>query len=171
MPEERPIFPAPKPQSTKKKGGTKKAPTKTTSPPLNRTRQEINATNRQRGKSAERQVAKRTGGSTTPLSGAIKNSVKGLEGDVRVRDESNSRDFLVIECKSASQLTPKGDKSFTVHQKVVRQMIDEAEKGGCLGTLYIHWVNGGFDEDLVMFKSSHFFELVRLARIGAECER
>lgn len=170
--------PVPKPESTKKtkkKGGKAiAAPTKTVNTALveerKRSRADINNTNRQRGKTLEREVAKRTGGERTPGSGAIKNSVKNLEGDVRVRDADNRRDALVIECKSCSTLSPDGDHTFTLKRNVLEQATKEADLIGAIGLVYLHWVGANYNDDYVIFKAEHFYRWLDLARTGAAME-
>src|SRR4051812_31607432 len=76
------------------------------------TRTEINARNRNFGKSVERSVAKLTGGDRVPASGAIKTSNLDLTGDVQVKDAAG-RPLIKIESKGTSALTPSGDKTFT----------------------------------------------------------
>lgn len=122
-------------------------------------RKEINRLNRQRGKQTEREVAKRTGGFRVPGSGAIKNSVKNLEGDVRVMSEDGTREFLVIECKTTAQLTKKGERVFTVKRKVVDQMVTEANLVRAVGALFIHWQHNSFDDDYVLFEDRHWWML------------
>lgn len=161
----RPIRPDPKPEGGKKK--PKSSSAKSATKPAEKARAEINNRNRNFGKSIEREVAKRTGGERTPGSGAIKNSVKNLEGDVRVRDADNRRDIIVIECKGSSGLTPSGDKSFTLKKSVLEQMVNEAEIVGAIGALFIHWKHEEYDTDFVVIRSDHFYRLVELARKGA----
>ena len=155
--------PVPKPESTKKKSKA--------NPKADRSRAEINNANRQYGKRAEREVAKRTGGERTPGSGAIKNSNKQLEGDVRVRDAKNKRDAFVIECKTCATLTPAGDHSFTLKKSVLDQMVKEADMGGAVGLLYLKWKGAQFEDDYVIFKASHFYRFLDWAKVGASEER
>lgn len=167
MSDERFFNPVPKPEkkSKKAKAGEEAKPT------ANPTRAEINNSNRNYGKSAERAVAKRTGGERTPGSGAIKNSVKQLEGDVRVRDSNNKRDAFVIECKTCSTLTPQGDHTFTLKRSVLDQMVDEADLSGAIGLVYLKWKGEKFDDDYVIFKAAHFYRFLEWAKVGATQEK
>lgn len=161
MTNEKFFAPVPKPEKKPKKS----------SPGADKTRAEINNNNRNYGKSAERAVAKKTGGERTPGSGAIKNSVKQLEGDVRVRDAEGKRDVLVIECKTCATLTPQGDHTFTLKRSVLDQMVKEADIGGAVGLLYLKWKGAQFDDDYVIFKASHFYRFIEWAKAGATQER
>lgn len=163
------FIPDPKPLSTKKVKGAP-SPKKEEAPTVvvaDKTRTEINSRNRNFGKAVERAVAKKTGGTRTPGSGAIKNSVLNLEGDVRIRDSENKKDIIIVECKGSSGLTTKGDKTYTLKKSVLHQMIKEAELTGSIGVLYLHFLNEDYTEDYCIIKSNHFYDLVRLARIGA----
>jgi len=169
------IRPVPKPTSSKKTKGKKNAKTTKTvdTKAVDEKRKRINNRNRARGKATEREVAKRVGGHVVPLSGAVKNSVMNLEGDVRVRDESGKEDIVVIECKNSSTITPTGDRSFTIKKDVVEQMIDEAELSGCIGILRVHWHALKYEEDIgiIRFGPRHLEELIRLAKLGKTYER
>src|SRR5690606_32415367 len=130
--------PIPKPTSTKKKKAKANTGGKTVNMALvEEKRRRINNTNRARGKATEREVAKRMDGIVVPLSGAVKNSVMNLEGDVQIRDLENKDTLFVIECKNSSTLTPKGDRSFTLKRSVVEQAFDEAEIQHAIGILRI----------------------------------
>lgn len=163
------FLPDPKaPVVKKSRGFPAKIPkAKTEEPAPDKTRTEINNRNRNFGKAIEREVAKRTGGERTPGSGAIKNSVKNLEGDVRIRDAENKRDIIVVECKGSSGLTTKGEKTFTLKKTVLDQMVKEAELTGCIGAVYLHFLQNEYTEDYCIIKSRHFYDLVNLARVGA----
>lgn len=128
---------------------------------------ERNKRNRNFGKNTERTVAKLSGGQRTPMSGAIKNSNYNLTGDVEVKDASG-RDFVKIEVKGTSTITPTGDKTYTIKKSVLDQATAEAEAVGEIGLTYLHWLNANYEaDDYVIFKSNHFFRLLELAKIGA----
>lgn len=170
----RAIRPVPKPTSGKKSKGKRGKTTKTVDQSaVNEKRRRINNTNRQRGKATEREVAKRLGGHVVPLSGAVKNSVHNLEGDVQVRDADERETIILVECKNSSIITPTGDRSFTVKKSVVEQAIDEAESAGAIGILRVHWHALKYEEDIgiIKFGPRHLEELVRLARLGKKYER
>lgn len=163
--------PIPKPSSGKK--NKKKGLTRSTTAQVDEKRRQINNQNRQRGKATEREVAKRLGGIVVPLSGAVKNSVMNLEGDVQVRDAEDAETIILVECKNTSTITPTGDRSFTLKKSVVEQAIDEAERMGAIGILRVHWHALKYDEDIgiIKFGPRHLEELVRLARLGKKYER
>lgn len=131
------------------------------------TRTEINAQNRQFGKSVERQIAKIVGGVRTPGSGAIKNSILNLEGDIRVRDAGGKRDLAVLECKGTSGITPKGDKTFTLKKSVLDQAHREADLVKAIGAVWLHWKQGEYMDDYIIMRSSHFTRLLDYAKTGA----
>jgi hypothetical protein len=177
--------PVPKPESTKKKKGTtaKKTGTKKSDQPIpqlnmaGKTRKEINDRNRNFGKSVERNVAALTGGERTPMSGAVKHGSRNLTGDVEVKDLLG-RDFVKIECKGASIVTPTGDKTFTLKKSVIDQTFQEAKDAGEIGILWVHWANNQYIEDHVLVPGSNgeahamtparmFIELLELAKLGA----
>ena len=118
------------------------------------------------GKRVEREVARRTGGERMPMSGAIKTSVRGLEGDVRVRDSTGQRDVFVIECKGAGQITPRGERTYVLKKSVLDQMVAEAERSGAIGLVYLHWKGNDFSDDYVIFRSEHFFRFLEAAKRG-----
>lgn len=134
-------------------------------------RKAINKKNRDVGKRHEREIAKRTGGERVPMSGAIKNSVHHLEGDVKVRDSENKFDVVFIECKASAKIDVKGRKQLTMKLEDLQQMIQEAKISGCVGLISYHWVNNDYENDFIMCESSEFFRLIELARIGATVER
>lgn len=159
--------PIPKPVSSKKKKST-------TNTGVNEKRRRINNTNRTRGKATEREVAKRMGGNVVPLSGAVKNSVMNLEGDVQIRDLRGKDVLFLIECKNTSKITTTGDRSFTVRKSVVEQAIDEAELQGAIGMVRVHWHALKYEDDICIMRMGGPYgaeELVRLAVLGKELER
>lgn len=161
-------IPVPKPTSTKKKKRTTSQSTSTT--PSSRTRKQVNARNRRAGKAAEKKVAELTGGSRTPMSGAIKNSNWNLTGDVQVKDKAN-RGLMKIEVKTTSTITPAGDKTFTLKKSVLDQAIREADDAKEIGAVFIHWMNGSYEQDdYVILSSEHFLRLLELAKIGSAVE-
>jgi hypothetical protein len=120
-----------------------------------------NNINRGFGRSIEREVSKRVGGVLIPASGAIKNSVLNLEGDVQVRSPDNKKTLMLIECKGTSTITPKGDKSFSLKKSVLDQIVKEAGLVGALPVLYLHWRQGNYDrDDYVIIPSANFYQLV-----------
>lgn len=142
-----------------------------------KTRKEINDRNRNFGKSVERNVAALTGGERTPMSGAVKHGSRNLTGDVEVKDLLG-RDFVKIECKGASIVTPTGDKTFTLKKSVIDQTFQEAKDAGEIGILWVHWANNQYIEDHVLVPGSNgeahamtparmFIELLELAKLGA----
>lgn len=138
---ERPIRPVPKPASTKSKGG--KSP-------------------RAKGDRAEREIGKLLGEKRTVGSGAFKNTNKNLEGDMDVRDK-NGKEFIKLEIKYTGSLTTTGEKSYTLTEKVCKQMIEEAHAAGELGALVVHFKNG---KKFVLMEVNDWHKLVELARIG-----
>lgn len=149
-------------------------------------RKEINDRNRNFGKAVERNVAKildsENGSSQrVPGSGAFKFSNKNLTGDVEVRDASG-REFLKVECKGVSTLTPKGDRTFTLRKDVLDQAFKEARDAQELAAVWIHWLGVSYEqEDHVvvpgdegeahaLIPSSMFIQLVELAKLGSVVE-
>ena len=155
--------PVPKPESTKKKK-SKGGPTKTVNMEAveakKRTRQEQNNINRNFGKSIERNVAKLTGGERVPASGAIKNSVFNLEGDVRVPTPDNKRVLALIECKGASGITPKGEKVFALKYSVLKQARDEGRLVNALPVVWVHWRENNYPDDFVILPSQEFLQIL-----------
>lgn len=144
------------------------------------TRKEQNERNRRFGKDVERQVAKHVGGERTPGSGAFKFSNRNLTGDVQVND-AMGRGLCKIECKGVSIISAKGEKTFTLKKSVLDQAFQEADKQGELGVVWIHWLNGSYDNDdfvammddggdAYLFRSRHFKRLIELAKLGAVVE-
>lgn len=147
-----------------------------------RSRTEINARNREFGKSIERNVSKLwDDANRIPGSGAFKTSNLNLKGDVSVKDQGGRR-FVKIECKGSSVITPKGRRTFTLEKDVIDQTLNEALEVGELPMLWIHWENATYaTEDHVivpgkegeahwLIPSSLAVELVRLAQIGHNVE-
>jgi hypothetical protein len=165
----KPLTPVPKPEGGKK--GKSKTPTKTVGTIAADERAAQNNRNRNFGKAVERKVADLTGGHRTPMSGAIKHSNWNLTGDVEVKDASG-RDFLKIECKGTSTITPKGDKTFSLKKSVLDQAVKEAEDVGEIGVLYVHWANANYEhDDYVILKNAHFLRFLELAKIGHAVEQ
>lgn len=144
-------------------------------------RKEINQRNREFGKSIERNVAKLLEGERTPGSGAFKFSNRNLTGDVEVKDRGG-RDFLKVECKGTSVITPSGKRTYTLQKDVIDQTLSEAVAAGELPMLWIHWESAeyGLEDHVIvpgkegeahwLIPSSMAVELVRLARIGHDTE-
>src|SRR5690606_40126867 len=91
------------------------------------------------GKAVEKAVANLTGGTRVPMSGAIKNSVFNLEGDVNVKTRDGKKTLFLIETKGTSGITPKGDKTYTLKKSVLDQMSKEGRTAGAIPALYLHW--------------------------------
>lgn len=139
---DRPILAVPKPESGK--GGRKP---------------------KEVGKQAERQVAKKLGGSRIPASGAIKSGPHDLTGDVQIPD-SAGRPYIKAEIKVCGTLDTQGRKSFRVTWEVVDQMIREAETAGQLGLLDVHFKGESYDHDLVVMRLSDFKQFLEDAKAG-----
>ena len=134
-------------------------------------RKSINRRNRRAGKNNEKKIAKILDGHVIPLSGAIKNSVFNLEGDISIRTFSGAKELLKVEAKTTSAITPKGERTFTLKKSVLDQARQEADVNGSLGCVWIHWNNMSHErDDYIVVPSDHFIELVHLARLGAEAE-
>ncbi len=128
-----------------------------------------NEMNRNFGKNVERAVAKITGGGRTPGSGAIKNSVLGLEGDVQVFYKDSRELLTLIECKGSSTITPAGDKTFTLKKSVLDQAKKEAEGLRAVAAVWVHWKSANYEtEDYVILPSQAFVQLLDLARMERE---
>jgi hypothetical protein len=161
----------PKPESTKK---TKSKPTKSKIPTKGvdmeaveakkRTRTEQNKVNRNFGKSVEYKVAELTGGERVPMSGAIKNSVFNLEGDVRVRYPNSKEILALIECKGMTSLAPKGEKSFTVKKGWLDQATAEAELQHAIGVVWLHLKGESYEDGYAIINVKHFLKLLELAK-------
>lgn len=155
--------PVPKPEGTKKgKGKNTKAASKSVNmDAVNEKRRKQNNINRNFGKAIERNVATLTGGSRVPMSGAIKNSVHNLEGDVQVRSPDGKRVLSLIECKGSSGISPKGDKNFTLQKKFLDQIKNEARAMHALPVLWCHWRDANYTEDdYVIIPSKDFLQLL-----------
>lgn len=170
-------------------GAAKWKPTKTINPIVTNTssanpdRKEINARNRQFGKSVERNVAKLVGGERTPGSGAFKLSNRNLTGDVEVRDNAGNG-LAKFECKGVSVITPSGDKTFTMKKSVLDQAFSEAHAAHEIPIVFIHWFENDYLNDHAIVpgdaakRESHgliparyLVELIRLAQIGQVVDR
>lgn len=161
MPSSRKIRPVPKPEGNKKsKKG--KGTTKTVNmDAVNDKRRRQNNINRNFGKSIERNVANLTGGDRVPMSGAIKNSVHNLEGDVQVRAPDGKKVLALIECKGTSGVTPKGDKIFSLQKKFLDQIKKEGRTMRALPVLWLHWRDANYaEDDYVIIPSKDFLELL-----------
>lgn len=128
-------------------------------------RQKINNRNRSFGKAVEKNVAKLTGGSRVPMSGAIKGSIHQLEGDVRVMFPDSVNTLALIECKGSSGITPKGDKTFTLKKSVLDQAKAEAKIQNAVAAVWVHWLSANYvQDDYVIFPASDFLRLLELAK-------
>lgn len=141
---ERKIYPVPKPEPGKKKGG---------------------AGPRKSGARVERIVAKALGGERIPGSGAIKNSNKDLTGDVEIRDADN-RPMLKLEVKASGEIHTSGSKSYSLQKKTLEQMLKEATDANQLGALLIHFKGDTLDQGYTIMSTRQFQELVEMAKLG-----
>lgn len=123
---------------------------------------------RQRGNSFERQVAKEWGGTRVPMSGAVKNSVHNLKGDVTVPD-ANGHAYLLVECKLSGVLNTKGDKVYLLAKAALVQSYEEAKSQNQLGAFRLHFANDSLDDDWVIVKNDMFKILLEHAKKGATC--
>lgn len=161
---ERKVRAVPKPEGNKKKSkgkGTAK-PNKTVDmSAVDEKRKRQNNINRNFGKNVERNVANITGGVRVPMSGAIKNSVHNLEGDVQVRSPDGKKVLSLIECKGTSGINPKGEKVFNLQKKVLDQMKKEGQAQHALPALWVHWRDANYTEDdYVIIPSKDFLQLL-----------
>lgn len=99
-----------------------------------RTRQEINATNRRRSKDMERRVAKYLRGTRVPASGAI----AGMKGDCVIPLVSG---FYLVECKlSAAQNETDNHPKIILNMNWFDKIIQDAKSMGAkFGVLVIHF--------------------------------
>lgn len=153
--------PVPKPEGNKKRKKDKGTTKGVNMEAVDAKRQRQNNINRNFGKSIERNVAKLTGGERVPMSGAIKNSVHNLEGDVQVRSPDGKKVLSLIECKGTSGITPKGEKVFSLQKKFLDQMKKEGRAMHALPVLWLHWREANYTEDdYVIIPSKDFLELL-----------
>lgn len=164
MPHQRKISPVPKPEGTKK--SKNKSTTKTVNmDAVDEKRRKQNNINRNFGKSVERNVAKLTGGVRVPMSGAIKNTVHNLEGDVQVRSPDDKKVLALIECKGSSGITPKGEKVFSLKKSVLDQIKKEGQQQHALPVTWIHWKDANYTtDDYVILPSEDFLKLVEVMK-------
>jgi hypothetical protein len=170
MPKE--FLPQPKPEKTKKGGkSSSKGPTKTIDEAaLSEKRRQQNNINRNFGKSVERHVADLTGGTRVPMSGAIKNSVHNLEGDVSVRTKDGRKVLALIECKGTAGLTPKGEKVFALRHSVLQQATKEARLQKAIPATWIHWKGETYQNDYVIIPSEDFLLMLETLKEIYEIE-
>lgn len=143
MLNQRPINPVPKPTSEKKRGG--KSP-------------------KEKGTRLEREIAKKFGGERTPMSGAAKYSNRNLTGDVEIPD-ADGKPLIKIEAKYSGSINANGEKCYSLTQKVLKQMTQEAIEAHELGALYFRFKNDV--QGYAILTHEHFHELVELAKLGA----
>ena len=153
----RPIRAVPKPE------GGKKSRTKTTTKTVDTAavdekRRAQNHINRNFGKSVERKVAELTGGNRVPMSGAVKNSVMALEGDVQVRSPDGKRVLALIECKGQS--VKEGAKSFQIKVSVLEQAQREAAIQRAFAAVWYHLKGENYDSDWVMVPANDFLRML-----------
>lgn len=127
-------------------------------------RRQQNNINRNFGKSVEREVARLTGGTRVPMSGAIKNSVHNLEGDVSVRSRDEKRVLALIECKGTSGITPKGDKVFSLKFSVLEQARKEAELQHAMPMVWIHPKGENYSKDWIVIPSELGLEIIDILK-------
>lgn len=164
----RPISPAPKPEGGKK-SKTKAASKSVNTAAVDEKRRAQNHINRNFGKSVERKVAELTGGNRVPMSGAVKNSVMNLEGDVQVRTRDGKRVLALIECKGQS---PKDDaKSFQIKVSVLNQAKNEAALQHAIAAVWYHLKGENYDADWVMIPAPDFLRLLEELKEVYEIER
>jgi hypothetical protein len=157
---DRKVRAVPKPEGGKK--SKSKGTTKTVDmSAVDEKRQRQNNINRNFGKAVERNVAKLTEGSRVPMSGAIKNSVHNLEGDVQVRSPDGKRVLALIECKGTAGISPKGDKVFSLKKSVLDQMKKEGRLQHALPATWIHWKDANYtQDDYVIIPAEDFLKLL-----------
>lgn len=125
-------------------------------------RRKQNHINRNFGKSVEREVAKLTGGTRVPMSGAVKNSVHNLEGDVTIRTPDGKKTMFLLECKGQS---PKENaKSFQIKVPVLKQAQEEADLQKAFAAVWYHLKGENYSEDWVMIPSQHFLRILEMMR-------
>jgi hypothetical protein len=115
----KPFLPDPKPEPAKKGG---KSPQRS-------------------GKRVEKVVADKLGEQRTVGSGAFKKSNKNLTGDIDVHD-NEGKAYIKLEVKTTGAVNAAGEKTYSLNEKVLKQMEEEAHVAGELGALVIHYKNG-----------------------------
>lgn len=160
---ERKIRPVPKPESTKKSKAKGTGKTVNTAAVDEKRRQQNNI-NRNFGKSVEHQVAKLVGGTRVPMSGAVKNSVHNLEGDVSVRTRDGKKVLSLIECKGTAGINPQGEKTFNFKFSIMEQAIKEAALQKALPVLWIHPKGEKYEDDYCVIPSSLILEVYDILR-------
>lgn len=93
------------------------------------------------GNRVEKKIADSLGEKRTVGSGAFKNTNKNLEGDVDIHD-LEGRAYVKLEIKMTGQQNTKGEKVYSLSEKVLKQMEEEAHRAGELGALVVHYKNG-----------------------------
>lgn len=121
----------------------------------------------QSGRRVERIVADKLGEKRTVGSGAYKNTNKNLTGDIEVRD-NEGRDYIKLEVKTTGAVNAAGDKTYSLQEKVLKQMEDEANAARELGALVIHYKNG---KSYVVMPFDHWKRLVDDAKLGRTLAR
>lgn len=117
------------------------------------------------GKRTESAIAKRVEGTRVPMSGAVKNSVHNLAGDVTVNDDKGTP-FLLFEIKASGVINTKGDKVYTLAKSVLQQMYTEAKTQQQLGAFRLHFLNDSYEEDWVIMRGDDFERILKLAKQG-----
>lgn len=128
------------------------------------------STPQKQGKSVEREIAALVGGNRIPMSGAIKRGPYNLTGDIAVKDAAG-REYMKIESKMTGAINPKGESIYTLNEKVLRQMYEEAQATGELGALWIHWKHKAYNRDYVILVADDFMKLLEDAKVGAAARR
>lgn len=149
------MFKEPKAPKKSKYGAKEKLPTKVDPSPeitekVKRTPTEQNKINRNFGRSVENNHEKIFDGNRVPLSGAIKNSVWNLEGDIRVTFPDSKKVLALIESKGVTQIEMKGEKQFVVKTAWVKQAIEEAELQHAFGFVVVHPKGESYQDDFIV---------------------
>lgn len=114
------------------------------------------------GRRVEKIVATKLGEKPTIGSGAFKQSNKNLTGDVDVRD-NEGRDYIKLEIKATSAVNAAGEKTYSLQEKVLKQMEEEAHANRELGALVIHYKNG---KQYVVMAFQDWSDMLADAKLG-----
>jgi hypothetical protein len=136
----------PKPEGKKKKGGN--------SP-------------RKAGDRVERKIADTLGEKRNVGSGAFKQTNKNLTGDIDVRD-NEGRDYVKMEVKMTGQLNTKGEKVYSLQEKVLKQFVAEAHAAKELAALAVHYKNG---DTFVVMPLSDWQRMLEDAKLGRTAQQ
>lgn len=125
---------------------------------------------RQQGARVERMVAKHTGGTKTIGSGAFKNTNHNLEGDVEIPD-ADGKPLVKLEVKACGVISAKGEKSYALSQKVLEQMVKEADNANEIGALWLHFKGQALENGYLIMQAKHWTRFLELAKLGATMEK